>query len=170
MPANPDPAPPLGDESATLNDSPLSSVLSSSRATWIVFGPESPSPKVTDPLAAVKSSPATAVPLAVAQFTETVPAEPPVRVSESDTGPAFSATLAVPAVKRIDPASEGVSLLVTVRMAEAGVPSSAPPVGEASERVRVSLPSTSLSSRMVTAKLLSAPSPSAQFKVPFAAV
>lgn len=110
----------------------------------------------------MKSTPAVAVPLAVAQLTETAPDEPPVRSSDRVTLPAFSATFADAAVNRIEPELDGVSLLDTATLAVAGEPSDAPPNGEASETVKVWLLATSVSSRMATWKVLSELSPSAR--------
>src|SRR5205823_2509551 len=59
-----------------------------------------------------------------------------------------------------------VSLSRMVRVAEAGVPRPAPPVGPDSDRPTVSFPSTAVSSMIVTVNVLAAASPSAQLSVP----
>ena len=57
-----------------------------------------------------------------------------------------------------------------VRTAEAGDPRPAPPVGLDSDRLTVSFPSTRASLVIATVNVFGAVSPSAQFRVPDAAV
>ena len=113
--------------------------------------------------------PATAVPLVVAYPTLTAPAEPSVRVTDISTAPALWATLLLDADSCNVPVTAAPSPLM-VTLALLGLPRVAPPVGLDSAMANVLLPENGVALLTVTAKVLGVASPSAQSRVPLAAV
>ena len=81
----------------TLNISSPSGLLSLVSVTLKVWGVASPAGNVIVPEAGMESLGATAVPLAVAKFTDNAPSVLPVRVTVTTTVPASSAVLSAAA-------------------------------------------------------------------------
>jgi hypothetical protein len=162
-------APPLGLDSATVKVLLPENGVALLMATEKVFEAASPSAQFSVPLAAVKSVPATAVPLLVAYGTLTAPLEPPVRFTVIVTEPALCSTVSLAAESCRLPGALAASPVIET-IALLGLASVAPPVGPDNVTVNDLAPVNGVALLIgIDIDFVDA-SPSAQFNVPLEGV
>jgi hypothetical protein len=162
--------PPTGFVSATVKDLVPENAAALLTVIGIVFAAASPSAHFNVPVAAVKLVPATAVPLVVAYVTLTAPLDPPDRLTDKVTVPAFCATVVVAAENSRLPTLAAGASPVIVTLAVLGLPITLPPPGLDRETVKALLPENGAALLTLIGNVFGVASPSAHCKVPFVAV
>jgi hypothetical protein len=161
-------APPPAPESVTVKDLAPANGVVLLIGIDTVFAVASPSAQFSVPLEAVKSTPDTAVALAVAYATLTAPAEPPLRVTLTATLPALCDTAKLAADSSSAPTGAEASPLI-VTLALPGLLIVAPALGCDSATLNDLLPVNGVVFMMATENVFACASPSAQVKVPLVA-